>query len=679
MANSLPPGRRPARRRTRAAASLIALAAAAGLSFLGARMAADFIEARSRADLTQALAGIDWLSFSTDGLQVRLEGIAPDEVQRFRARARAESVVDPGRVLDAMQVAASARLATPDFAIELLRNEDGISFIGLAPASLDRKALLAQIRRQTGATQVADLMESADYPVPEGWDAALALGLKAAALAPRAKVSVAPGRVAVRAIADSPRQKAEFELLLERARPDGVTLEAEITAPRPVIAPFALRLVKDAQGTRLDPCAADSEAARARILAAAQQAGLTQEAQCPLGLGAPNARWADAAVAAIAALGALDAGSVTISDGDVALLAPPSVAAARVDAAAASLKAALPEGFTLTADHETGDAAVAPPPAFSATLTPRGVTLDGRIASERMRAAVESLARSRLGAVQSRLQVDGDLPEGWTLRAIAALEALDGLARGSVAVTPDLIRLRGVSGSRGASDLAVARLSERLGAGARYALEIGYDRRLDPLLQLPSGIDCVDRLNAAMAESEIGFEPGKAVIAGDPAPTLARLGEIMRQCGDYRIEIGGHTDSRGSEAVNAELSRLRAQAIHDAMAGAGIATRHLTARGYGASRPMAENDSDEGREANRRIEFTLLGEEPLAEAEPAPAPSLEGVTADPEAVAQRRQAAARAAATGAVAPVLAPGVAAGLPGAILPELRPLPPPAAAAD
>ncbi len=643
---------RQARRGPVLVASLIALAAAAGLSFLGARAAADFIQTRSAQDLRAALADYEWVEVSTDGLQVRLEGIAPDEVQRFRARARAETVVDAGRVIDRMQVAAAAELATPAFEIELLRNDRGVSIIGLVPATLDRAALVERLKRQTGVAQVSDLMESADYPVPEAWEDAFALGLRAAQLAKRAKISIAAGAVSVRAIADSPREKRDLEMALNRAKPASVTLTADITAPRPVIAPFTLRFVKDGAGARFDACAADTESARDRILEAGRAAGVPDAAPCTLGLGAPSPRWADAAVPAIRAVEALGSGSVTISDTDVALLAPPEVAATAFDEAVGRLEAALPPAFTLAARHEKPGEVQAGPAEFSAMVDAGGVSLRGRITDERMRDAVESLARARFGQVDSALRSDASVPEGWTLRAIAALEALDGLVRGEAKVTPELVRISGVSGSQTASDMAAARLAQRLGAGARYELAIRYDRRMDPLLGLPSGVECVDRLNAAMQQSEIGFEPNKSVIAGDPGPTLALLAETMKLCADFRIEIGGHTDSQGSEGFNAELSRARSQAVLAAMTEAGMDTRNMTAKGYGESRPIADNDSDAGREANRRIEFMLLADDPVVTEAPAPAELVKGVTDSPERVAARTAQAARHAATAAIGPAL---------------------------
>ena len=647
------PAGRPARRGPAIAASLIALVAAGGLSFLGARASADFIERNSTRDLGAALAEYDWVDLRLDGLQVIMTGVAPDEVQRFRARAKAETVVDAGRIVDDMQVAARADLSQPAFEVELLRNDDGISIIGLVPADLDRKAMTGRLSRQTGAGNVADLLETADYPIPEGWEAAFAFGLKAAELARRAKISVAAGEVSVRAITDSPQQKVDLENALNRARPDDVALKLDITAPRPVIAPFTLRFVKDAAGARFDACAADTDAARARILAAAKHAGAPDGAQCTLGLGAPSTRWADAAVPAIAAIGTLGAGSVTISGTDVALFAPVGVKSPAFDEAVGRLEAALPQPFALSAEHEKAGDTQTGPAEFSALVDASGVSLRGRIADERMRDAVESLARSRFDHVDSALRTDETVPDGWTLRVIAALEALQGQSRGMVTVTPELIKITGVSGDQMASDHA-ARLAQRLGAGAHYELAIRYDRRMDPLLGLPSGVECVDMLNTAMKESEIGFEPNKSVIAGDPVPTLERLTATMKDCADFRIEVGGHTDAQGSDAFNAELSRRRAQAILGAMTEAGIDTRYTTAKGYGESQPIAGNDSDAGREANRRIEFTLTADDPVVTDVPKPAELVQGVTDSAEAVADRLQTASVTAATGAAAATLTP-------------------------
>ncbi|WP_245155539.1 OmpA family protein [Paracoccus ravus] len=609
-------------------ASLLALSAAGGLAFLGAEAAADLVEHRSEADVSQAMhdAGHDWVTVQAEGLRVHLEGTAPDEVQRFRAKSLAETVVDRDRVIDRMQVQAREALGVPEFSIELLRNEQGISIVGLVPASLGRAEMVAALRRDLTEGEVSDLVETADYPSPEGWDEAFAFGIKATEMVDRAKVSIEPGLVTLRAITESAAQKAELEAALERARPATVKLAAEISAPRPVITPFTLRFVKDEKGARFDACSAETEASRDQILREGAVAGVSGPGLCRLGLGSPSVEWVDAATASIRAVAELGAGSVTISDTEIALFAPSSVAGSVFDAAVGHLEGELPEAFVLTADHEKQPETPSGPVEFLAIQDAAGVHLRGRIGGEQMRAVVETMAEARLGPVDNALRVDETLPPGWTTRAIAALEALEGLESGNVTVTPDMIRLTGISGNQAASDMAATQLSRRLGAGAHYELSIQYDRSLDPQLALPSGVECVDRLNAVMHESEIGFEPSKSVIAGDPEPALNRISEIMGECHEYRIELGGHTDSQGSDELNAELSRTRAQAVWAAIRAHGVNVTNMTAHGYGETRPVAENDTEEGREANRRIEFTLLSEAPVISERPAPAEKVTGMT-----------------------------------------------------
>lgn len=628
------PAPRPPSRRMRAVRGAVLRLVVLGLAGTGAwavgTTAADEIERVSRARVAAALAsaGFDWTNVATDGLLVRLTGPAPDEVQRFRALDRAATVVDGRRIVDAMTLASPPPTAAPLFSVELLRNDAGVSLIGLVPAGVDRAALLASVERATGGRRVTDLLESSDQPAPDDWDAALRFGIAAIAVADRSKVSVTPGKVDVTAITDGEAEKARLAATLDRDRPEGVALTTSISAPRPVVTPFALRMVKDADGTRLEACAADTEDARSRILDAARAAGVAQGADCTLALGVPSPTWGDAAVAGIAALGALDAGTIEFSNAQVGLTAPASVPADQYDRAAGGLQGALPSVFTLTAVHTAPEPepAEAGPAEFTATRVPTGIALRGRITDEAMRQAVESLARARFGTVESSLLVDPQTPPGWTVRVMAAIEAMADLDDGTVKVTPDLVRLTGASGSNQAAEGAARQLSYRLGAGVPYEMAIRYDRRLDPALDLPTGQDCVDRMNVIMAQAEIGFEPSSSTIAGDAAPTLTQLADAASECGDYRIEVAGHTDSQGSENFNAELSRTRAQAVVAAMGGAGIAIANMTVRGYGESQPVDTNDTDAGREANRRIEFRLLSDTPV-EAETPPAPRVvTGVT-----------------------------------------------------
>lgn len=593
---------------------------AALLSLFAAMVAAGFVERRSAEGVAGAVAaaGQDWAEVLADGLQITLAGTAPSEAERFRALTAAGTVVDPDRVIDAMGVADPAALKAPDFTVEILRNGDGISLIGLVPTATDREGLAAKLAAVAGDGQVTDMLEAADHPVPEGWAAALDFGIKALATLPRSKVSIFADRVAITAISDSAAEKARIESDLSRGAPRGIRLMLDISAPRPVITPFTLRFLIDDRGARFDACSADNERARDRIVAAATEAGATRKNACTIGLGVPTPTWADAVTMGLAAMKELGAGSITFSDADISLIAAETVSQEVFDRVVGELESNLPEVFSLHAvltprpAEESGAPVV---PEFVATLSPEGkLEMRGRLGDALSRDAVDSFARARFGSasVHAATRLAPDMPAGWPVRVLAALEALAELDSGTAQVRPEIIRVSGVTGSSTASDNVARILSSRLGEGLNFKLDIRYDEKLDPLLGLPTDEDCVAGINATLAEHKINFEPGSAQIARDAAGTLDRIAEQMKQCSDFPMEVGGHTDAQGREEMNLDLSQKRAEAVIAALMERRVLTGNLTAAGYGETVPIGDNETEVGREANRRIEFRLI--KPLATA-----------------------------------------------------------------
>ncbi|WP_347312160.1 OmpA family protein [Defluviimonas sp. SAOS-178_SWC] len=606
---------------------------AGALSLVTATWAAGVVERRSAEGIAAALAeaGHTWAEVTTDGLQVELAGTAPTEAARFRALSVAGTIVDSDRVIDAMDVVDPAALKAPDFTIEILRNGDGISLIGLVPAGDGREKIVEDLTKLAGDGSVTDMLEAADHPVPAGWQEALGYGIKALASLPRAKISISADKVSITAISDSPAEKARLESDLSRKAPKGIHLALDISAPRPVITPFTLRFLIDENGARFDACSADSDRARDRILAAATEAGATRKNACTIGLGVPTPAWADAVTMGLAAMKELGAGSITFSDADISLIAAETVSQEAFDRVVGELESNLPEVFSLhaTLTPKASDVATAPvAPEFNATLSSDGrLDMRGRLGDELSREAVESFARSRFGSgsVHAATRLAPDMPMGWPIRVLAALEALGELDNGAVQVRPEIIRITGITGSTSASDTVARLLSDRLGEGANYELNIRYDETLDPLLGLPTDEECAGEINAILAAHKINFEPGSAQITADGRDTLDKIAERMKDCADFPMEVGGHTDSQGREEMNLALSTERAQAVIAALMNRRVLTGNLTAEGYGETVPIADNDTEEGREANRRIEFRLV--KPQVAATPADA---EDMTGDPE-------------------------------------------------
>ncbi|MEM9427077.1 MAG: OmpA family protein, partial [Pseudomonadota bacterium] len=400
--------------------------------------------------------------------------------------------------------------------------------------------------------------------------------------------------------------------------------------PRPVVAPFILRAVLDEDGGRFDACTADSEAARARILEAASEAGIRGGAACILGLGTPSTNWGTAAVASIEALERLGGGTVTISNADVTLVALERTAASVFERTAGELESELPPVFSLStilpvAESEPEEGAK-PPPEFIATRSPEGlVQLRGRLSDETMRAAVQSYAAAQFGAenISPATRLDPDVPAGWPKRVMAALSALGKLHNGVASVTADKIEIRGMTGNLNAQGEIAGLLSTALNGAVTYDLDVTYREALDPLASIPTPEECIEMLNATAETRKITFAPSSSDIDEDAQETIDKVAEILRDCQHTEIEIGGHTDSQGREIMNEQLSQARADAVLNAIMARRVLVSNLSARGYGESQPIADNETEEGRELNRRIEFRLLTEdepdETTAEAEAADA------------------------------------------------------------
>ena len=101
----------------------------------------------------------------------------------------------------------------------------------------------------------------------------------------------------------------------------------------------------------------------------------------------------------------------------------------------------------------------------------------------------------------------------------------------------------------------------------------------------------------------ITFDIGKANIKPESMTEINRIAQLMKDNGDLKFEVQGHTDNTGTVAGNQKLSEQRAQAIVNKLVEMGIAANRLSAKGMGQSAPLADNSTDEGRAKNRRVEF----------------------------------------------------------------------------
>jgi OOP family OmpA-OmpF porin len=603
-----------------------------------ARMATAWLEATTAERLAAGLdaAGQDWASVTVDGLGVTLAGAAPDETSRFRALEAARGVVDEGRITDATTLDAAALAAPPAFALELLRNGAEVSLIGLVPEEGGRDVIRAALRAGGLSEQVADMLESASDPAPEGWREALGYGLSVLAELPRAKISVAPGRVSVVSVSDSEADQAALKARLRGAAPEGVELALDISAPRPVIAPFAFDFrLADGAGA-LAACTADSEEAAAAILAAARAAGLAREGTCAVGLGAPSPDWTAAVEAGLDAVAKLGGGRFAMRDLAAELGAPDGTPPERLAEAAAALEAALPESFRLATSAPPPTAAPGEAPApearFEAVLLLDGnVRLAGPVQDQTSRAAIASVAAAFFGhdRVLDGTVLDPALPEGWPVRVLAGIEALAALEEGRLEVTADAVSVEGWGLDRQVDERVKALLAAKVGEGAEVDVTFNAEAAAAAALAArPRPEICADQIDAILDAEQIRFAAGSAEIVPESAGMIAAIADVLRGCPGAEFEIAGHTDAQGPETANRQLSEQRAEAVVAALQAQDLPLVVLGARGYGATRPIADNATPAGRARNRRIEFNLG---PVPDPEPAPEAAAAPVEASADA------------------------------------------------
>jgi OmpA-OmpF porin, OOP family len=228
--------------------------------------------------------------------------------------------------------------------------------------------------------------------------------------------------------------------------------------------------------------------------------------------------------------------------------------------------------------------AVAPPPvaaptavrAASAALAlggDGGVIVEGVVASDAVKSQLLEAVRAVYGAprVTDRVTVD------------AGVGALGGAV------------LTGEVGSEKAK-------SE---AGERAQRGLGSAIKVDNRLRVAAAAVQQRELKALLAGKTIEFESGQAVLRPIGIKLLDELVPVIQQDKTTRVEIHGHTDNLGDPAFNKALSEARAKETIRFLVSRGVAAERLTAAGYGAEQPIADNATADGRQQNRRIDFVV--------------------------------------------------------------------------
>jgi OOP family OmpA-OmpF porin len=378
----------------------------------------------------------------------------------------------------------------------------------------------------------------------------------------------------------------------------GVRLVDDRTRLVPEAKPFVWNAERDVVRVTLSG-SAPLPSMKTRLTEAARKevGGVEVADQMGLARGAPP-RFEAAATLLLDQIGKLKDGKITITDTKVNLSGMARDLGGR-EAIAAALKN-LPEGFSIAANEVK-----APPYIFQAYKDPVAatVTLTGYVPDNNVHAAIATSASRKFFTekVVDNLKASIGAPASFNTAAVAALGALSRLSTGTLVVSDREVKLSGDALYEGAANDIRAGLGKDFPKNWQYKPEITVKPAAGPV----DGTVCQQLFSELLTKGKIRFATKRADIDPDSAGILDHLIETALRCPTTDIEVAGHTDADGEDSFNQALSEKRAQAVIDYLVKAGLPASRFSAVGYGATQPVAGNDTDDGKAQNRRIEFLV--------------------------------------------------------------------------
>jgi len=236
--------------------------------------------------------------------------------------------------------------------------------------------------------------------------------------------------------------------------------------------------------------------------------------------------------------------------------------------------------------------------AFAQTgATPNQVVVAGTVPDEATRNAILAKAREVYGAerVVDQLGVGSVVaPPNWSgyVQKLVSPQ-LKLVSHGQLAINGNNIELKG----------EVANESQRQQLAADIATSLNPTYAVRNALRVAAQEQTA--VDATLANRIIEFEAGSSVLRPAGRGILDEIATTLLKLGNKKVEVIGHTDAQGARDTNVVLSLARADAVRSYLASKGVAPSLISTSGSGPDRPVAANDTPEGRARNRRIEFRI--------------------------------------------------------------------------
>lgn len=576
------------------------VATVACLTALAVWLHLDPVETDLKDRATSALATDHaWAGVALDGRDLTLQGLAPSAENRAEALAIAQQTYGVRTVIDETGLLPEQS----PYLLSLEKTENGLVLNGFAPDMATRARLISLLSETLPGIALLDQLKLA-RGAPDEFTALVEYGSSVFSRLSTGLMELNGTAIRIKGQALNPADHEIALQLLSASPPGDGRVESLEISPAPTNGDYTWSAEVDDAHLTLRGYIPDPSIRSALIDAAtASRPDLEVVDEMRFASGVPDGvDWLAASRDAIALVSLMEDGRVSIRNDRIDISGDSSDAEA-FRAFQARLDQGLSGGLKL-GTTDIGLARVSPF-VWTATLDPDRLLLEGFVPSEAVADDLVESARLKFGSlrIDNRMTVAGGAPEGFSAAADAVLQGLSRLDGGVATLSDMESTLTGNAFSAAAS----GEIADQLGTALPEAFSL---RETIGQLPLPSenlnGTECQGQIDRIASQNSVLFDTGEARIQYHSRGFLDRIAFLARKCPGVRLEISGHTDADGETDANLALSERRAEAVMAYMVDAGVARSRLVSVGYGESDPVADNETEAGKAANRRIEFRIV-------------------------------------------------------------------------
>jgi OmpA-OmpF porin, OOP family len=535
---------------------------------------------------------------------VTLSGVAQHEAAAEDVRAKLkEDIPAAYRVADRVTFREPTIKPIASYRTAMALEDGAITMVGFVPSEAARAALVSLVQARLSGVRIVDQLELG-AGAPPGWQRCLDVGLAALAKLGGGRLDLTIRRLLIEGVTEAGAVARALPAELQSAAGRDCDTEVRLALKAPPEPNLRWSALAGIQGDVILEGRVPGADVRDQLMSAAAQLfdgrGIVDRMEI---VDVSSQKWARAAIAGLTQLARLRLGRAEIVDQTLRLEGE-----ARDVAAQAAVRDALgrevPEGY--------------------AAREAVAVRSDAVIAAEELarRTAEESAKKRAAAEVEARRRAEEEARRQAEEEARRAAEAAEARARAEAEArrrAEEEMRQRLAEEARRAAEAAARERDEaeakqraeaearrQAEAAARQARQAAALKAAEEQARKDAEAEaCQKVLRTVSSEGVIHFARASAELDRSSLPTLRRLAQAAEACPDVMIEIEGHTDAEGTDDRNQLLSERRAQAVADYLAERGVPAERMKAVGYGASRPVAANDTRESMARNRRIEFTV--------------------------------------------------------------------------